>query len=600
MNSTPRALSALDRLWQALLAWPRASVALIAAAQTLFVLNHRALWFSDEVRYADAYLGLLRGKWLVLNLNGVAYPDKPPVYFWFVWLLDRFTALGDPAAFFLAAGASGLLMVWATMRLGRVLGLSAEVRLGAGLVLLSTLFFAGLLHYSRMDLLFAALITAAQAEFCLAFAPKQEGAQEASRTRRATLALLICGVATLTKGPLGLVFPVLATVLFLAWRGRAREFFSRALLPGLLALLGLVAAWVAAAYFVEGYGFLHKIFYEQIFLRATKTFHHAEPAWFYLVAFPPCWLPWTLALFSLPVGRLITPGFWAGVWAGRKASPPQSDAPGNDARTWLWISAASGLGLLSLLSGKVVVYILPQLAPLALLMAWGLLEAHRPWKRLWTLSGLLFLALAVAATQAARFLPRPPAELLGAAVLPPDPLPGTWAVAACFALIGAALLALRRHDARRILPALALLVTLWVQPAGGLLAPALDPIMSPRPQALVLKDYAERGYLPVAHDIYQGIYSYYAGQPIRETFSFDALTPLASSRSIVLAIKKKRWDAWTDRPAHLRIVLTQWLAGTTYIVAVGEAPGAASPAATFRSPDRLCCVAKGPGPSPAQ
>ncbi len=587
MNRTPRALSVLDRLWQALLAWPRASVALIAAAQTLFVLSDRALWFSDEVRYADAYLGLLRGKWLVLNLNGVAYPDKPPVYFWFVWLLDKFTALGDPAAFFLAAGASGLLMVWATMRLGRVLGLSAEVRLGAGLVLLSTLFFAGLLHYSRMDLLFAALITAAQAEFCLAFAP----GEEAARTRRATLALLICGVATLTKGPLGLLFPVLATLIFLAWRGRTREFFSRALVPGLLALLGLVAAWVVAAYFVEGYGFLYKIFYEQIFLRATKTFHHAEPAWFYLAAFPPCWLPWTLAVVSLPVGRVFTPGFWAEAWAGRRTASPESDA-----RAWLWICAASGLGLLTLLSGKVVVYILPQLAPLALLMAWGLMESARPWKRLWTVSGLLFLALAGVATQAERFLQKPPAELLGAAVLPPDPLPGTWAVAACFALIGLALLALRGHDARRVLPALALLVTLWVQPAGGVLAPALDPIMSPRPQALVLKEYAARGYLPVAHDIYQGIYSYYAGQAIQETSGFDALTPLANSRNIVLAIKKKRWDAWTDRPAHLRIVLTQWLAGTTYIVAVGEAPGSAS----FRSPDRICCIAGGPGPTPAQ
>lgn len=558
MSAMPRLL---DRLWRAMLCWPRASLALLAAAQTLFVLNARALWFSDEVRYADAYAGLLRGKWLVLNLNGVAYPDKPPLYFWFVWLVDKLTALGDPAAFFLAAAASGLAMVWATLRLGRALGLSDEVRLGSGLILLSTLFFAGLLHYSRMDLLFAALITAAQAEFCLAFAP----GNEASRTRRATLALALCGLATLTKGPLGLAFPVLATLLFLAWRGRAREFFSRSLLPGLGALLGLVAAWAVAAYFVEGYGFLHKIFYEQIFLRATKTFHHAEPAWFYLVAFPLCWLPWTLALLALPVGRMFTPGFWAGAWAARKASSPAADA-----RAWLWISAASGLGLLSLLSGKVVVYILPQLAPLALLMAWGLLEADLPWRRLWTASGLLFLLLAAAATQAERFLPVPAAELFG----PAATLPGKWLVAGCFGLLGAALLALRGHGSRRALTALALLVTLWIQPAGGILAPALDPIMSPRAQALVLRDYAAKGYLPVAHDIYQGIYSYYAGQVIRETAGFDVLNPLANSTDIVLAIKKKRWDAWENRPAHLRIVLTQWLAGTTYYVAVGNAADA--------------------------
>lgn len=575
----------LDSLWRLLCKSPRLCLAALVAAQTAFMLNSRALWFSDEVRYADAYAGLLRGKWLVLNLNGVAYPDKPPLYFWFVWALDKLSTLGDPAAFFLAAAASGLLMVYATLSLGRVLGLRQEVCAGAGLVLLSTLFFAGLMHYSRMDLLFSALITASQAAFCLAFRP---GA-EATRGRSATLALFLAGLATLTKGPLGLLFPVLTTLLFLAWRGRTREFFSRALLPGLLALVALVLSWVVAAYFIEGPGFLHKIFYEQIFQRATKTFHHAEPFYFYLVAFPPCWLPWTLALAALPVRRLAQASFWRGVWAQRKNSAPESDA-----KAWLWFSAASGLGLLSLLSGKVVVYILPQLAPLALLMAWALLDddqaSNYKWSRLWTLAGLLFLALAAVATQAERFLPAAntltESALTGSGVInTPSPLPGVWPVAACFALLGAALLLLRKQNARRVLPALALLVTLWIQPAGLLLAPALDPIMSPKPQAMALKEYTAQGYLPVAHDIYQGIYSYYLGGVVTETNSYEALEKLLAEQNVVLAIKKKKWDAWESRPAGLRIVLTQWLAGTAYHIVVSGA-GAGTKNA---SPADSCC-----------
>ncbi len=579
----------LDSLWRLLCKSPRLCLAALVAAQTAFMLNSRALWFSDEVRYADAYAGLLRGKWLVLNLNGVAYPDKPPLYFWFVWALDKLSTLGDPAAFFLAAAASGLLMVYATLSLGRVLGLRQEVCAGAGLVLLSTLFFAGLMHYSRMDLLFSALITASQAAFCLAFRP---GA-EAKRGRNATLALLLAGLATLTKGPLGLLFPVLTTLLFLVWRGRTREFFSRALLPGLLALVALVLSWVVAAYFIEGPGFLHKIFYEQIFQRATKTFHHAEPFYFYLVAFPPCWLPWTLALAALPVHRLAQAKFWRGLWAQRKSSAPESDA-----KAWLWFSAASGLGLLSLLSGKVVVYILPQLAPLALLMAWALLEdlqdddrpSNYQWSRLWTLAGLLFLALAAVTTQAERFLPAANtltgSALTGFGVIStPSPLSGVWPVAACFALLGAALLLLRKQNARRVLPALALLVTLWIQPAGLLLAPALDPIMSPKPQAMALKEYTAQGYLPVAHDIYQGIYSYYLGGVVTETNSYEALEKLLAEQNVVLAIKKKKWDAWESRPAGLRIVLTQWLAGTTYHIAVSGADAGTKNA----SPADSCC-----------
>ena len=560
----------LDRLWRLICTWPHLAMAAIVAAQTLGMLHSRALWFSDEVRYADAYAGLLRGKWLVLSLNGVAYPDKPPLYFWFMWVLDKLSTLGDPAAFFLAAAASGLLMIYATMRLGRVIGLRQEVCAGAGLVLCSTLFFAGLLHYSRMDLLFAALITAAQAAFCAAFVLNKDGSPLAQRTRLATLALVLAGLATLTKGPLGLLFPVLTTILFLAWRGRAREFFSAALLPGLFALLGLVASWLVAAYFVEGSQFLHKIFYEQIFQRATNTFHHAEPMTFYLVAFPPCWLPWTLALVALPLNRLWQSAFWRGLWDARKAASPEADA-----KAWLWFSALSGLGLLSLLSGKVVVYILPQFAPLALLMAWSLLDEPRPWQRLWTASGLLFLALAALATQTERFLPVPLGE--------PGQLPGVWPVAGCFALMGVALFALRSQHASRVLPALALLVTLWIQPAGLLLAPALDPIMSPKPQADVLKQYVDQGYLPVAHDIYQGIYSYYVRGVITETNSLEALDKLVAERNVVLAIKKKKWDAWTTKPQNMRIVLTQWLAGTTYYVAVSNHDE------TISIPANICC-----------
>jgi len=550
----------MQRLWELMRRWPFAALALLTALQTVGTLSTRALWFSDEVRYADAYAGLLRGKWLVLSLNGVAYPDKPPLYFWLLRVLDALTGIADPAVFFLGAAVSGLFMLYATLAWAKALRLPGEAGLLAGLALLTTLFFAGLLHYSRMDLLFAALIIASQAAFCVAFRP----GDEAKRGRNAALALFLAALATLTKGPLGLLFPVLATLLFLAWRGRAREFFRKDLLPGLGVLLAVVASWVLAAYVIEGPGFLHKIFYEQIFQRATKTFHHAEPWYFYLVAFPPCWLPWMLAPVALPVRRLFATGFWRGLFAGRTVASPEADA-----RAWLWFSALSGLTLLSLLSGKVVIYLLPQLAPLALLLALALLDSSLPWRRLWLAAALLFFLLAAATSQAERFLPVP--------VSPDGGLPGAYAVAAGFAACGIGLLLLRKQDARHVLLALALLTAAWVQPAGRVLAPSLDAIMSPRPQAMMLKLFAEQGYTPVAHDIYQGIYSYYLGGVMRETASFDVLDKVVAEEDVVLVIKKKKWDTWTRRPEHVIMVFEQWMSGQPYYVAISRRNGSLKP-----------------------
>jgi 4-amino-4-deoxy-L-arabinose transferase-like glycosyltransferase len=555
----------MQRLWDLVRRWPFVALAMLTAVQMAGTLSSRALWFSDEVRYADAYAGLLRGKWLVLNLNGVAYPDKPPLYFWLLRALDVLTGTpgsvaSDPAVFFLGTAVSGLLVLYAVLVWARVLRLPDEAGFLAGLVLLTTFFFAGLMHYSRMDLLFTALIIASQAVFCLAFRPGEEH----RRARLAALAMLLAALATLTKGPLGLAFPIVTSVLFLAWRGRAREFFSRALLPGLGVLIAVVFSWVAAAYFVQGPEFLHKIFYEQIFQRATKTFHHAEPWYFYLIAFPPCWLPWLLAPVALPVRRLFTGGFWSSLLAGRKAASPEADA-----RAWLWISAVSGLTLLSLLSGKVVVYLLPQLPPLALLLALGLLDQRLPWRRLWVAAALLFFVFAAVATQGERFLPVPLSAEGG--------LPGALMVAAGFAACGLGLLVLRKQDSRHVLLALSLLTAAWVQPACRTLAPALDIIMSPKPQAMLLKIYKDLGYTPVAHDIYQGIYSYYLGGPILESANFEALDKFVAEQDVVLVIKKKKWDIWTTRPAHVLKIYEQWLAGQPYYVAVSRRDGSLLP-----------------------
>ncbi|MDP3428123.1 MAG: hypothetical protein Q8S17_12200, partial [Humidesulfovibrio sp.] len=105
----------------------------------------------------------------------------------------------------------------------------------------------------------------------------------------------------------------------------------------------------------------------------------------------------------------------------------------------------------------------------------------------------------------------------------------------------------------------------------------LDAIMSPKPQADVLKAYAAKGYLPVAHDIYQGIYSYYIGEIVRETASFDVLDQLVADQDVVLAIKKKHWATWTTRPQNQTIVLEQWLAGQPYYVIVSRKDGSAPP-----------------------
>ena len=544
----------LERFWGLMARHPVLALIGATAAQTALTFSSRSLWYSDEVRYADAYRGVLDGHWLVLSLNGLPYPDKPPVYFWFVALVDKLTPGNGEAHFFVAAALTGLFFVWAVYGLARALGRSRETGLAAGLVVLTCLFFSGILHYSRMDLLFAALIVAAHA--CLF----KEAAND-KRTWWPVAGLALAGLAVLVKGPLGLVFPLLSFTAFLLWRGRAKKLFTPAVGLGLLAAAAICAAWIGAAWYVEGGDFLHTVFVEQIYERATNTFHHKEGPFWYLAVLPLTWLPWTLLLAVLPLGRLFRAEFWRGLRRGRKQD--NADGP-----AFLWVWWLSSFVLLSILSGKVVIYVLPLFAPLAILTALRLETLDESRRRL--LFALLagFLCLLGGLT------------LFGNALMHFDmQAKGLWLTGGVLIVGGGLLLALRKASYRAWLTALLLCVTVWVNALCLATAPSLDHWFSPREQAEVLGEYAAQGYLPVAFDIYPGIYTYYAGTDIVEIPSggrAEVARLMAEHPRVVAAFKKKHYDEWGEdggRPEGLTVVHEQWIVDQPYILVVSQRPG---------------------------
>jgi len=533
-----------SRIWSRLEDHPWLTMILAVLAQSWFCLGNRALWFSDEVRYADAYHNLaVNGNWMVLALNGQVYPDKPPVYFWFLWLLDKLTPFDAPSIFFLGAALSGLFFLFAAYALSRTLKFDRSTSLGSTLVLLATFFLVALFHYSRMDLMFAGLIILSHA--CL-----YRAVNENSTQRWALWGCVLAGVATLVKGPLGFLFPLLTLVLYLFWKGQLKKLFTRAFGMGLLAMLAILAAWVAGVILVQGPGFLfHAVLGKQILQRATHTFHHMEPFYYYLIAFPLAWLPWSLILIAIPVKRYLSLGQWGELWAEHRQAGP---------RTFLWIMFAVTFIFLSSLSGKVLIYILPMFPPLAILTADALrvMEPHR-LKRLWTAIAGLWLLFGASLVLAGDLIPVP------------VPIHG-MGISACLLLAGgAALYTLRSKGYKTPLLTVALALTIWLYPVGLMVAPSLDNAMSPKRQALVLKKYIEQGYTPYAGNIYSGIYTYYAGHVINENDHLDKLVQeLRQDPKAVLVIRETHWNDIKAQLPEFRIVNRQSIAGLRYLLLI--------------------------------
>ena len=539
---------AAEKLYAVAARAPLFALGLCLGLQTLLHLQSRALWFSDEIRYADAFTHLVRDhKWIALYLNGQFYPDKPPVYFWFLALIRWGTNLDGPPLFFLGAAFSGLAFVWCTYLLARtVLAASRETSLAAGLVLLGAFYFVGLCHYSRMDLLFGAMILLS----CICL---YRAWQLPAALGWTVVGFGLAGLAVLIKGPLGLVFPLLASLAYLFWTRKLGRLRRRDVAIGAGVCLGLLAAWLAAALLVEDPAYLKNIFHDQIYRRAVNTWHHEQPFYHYFLTLPAAWMPWTLVLAALDWTWVLQPTFWDKIWSSRDAGTQ------GDGRVFLWCLCGSGFVLLSALSIKIVVYLVPLLGPLAVLTADALarLEAKRCERFglcvavLWALIGL--------ALPFANLLHPWPISIRG--VIPA----GLLALALAWFLWKLA----PRQSPFGFLLCMVLAATLWFQPVALVTAPSLDAAMSPKAQAEDLAAYANQGYYPVAYKVYPGTYTYYAGRTIHETADLAELEKIVSTRAkVAVVMRKKHWNQWESRPQSLSVVHEQWIADQPYVLAV--------------------------------
>lgn len=541
---------------------------IFAAAMTfLEVWQVRDLWFSDEVRLADAFMNLGNGDWLMLTMNGLPYPDKPPLYFWFMDALTRIPGVTVPMVFFLAVAVSHALFIGSIWLLARGTGHDRREAFAAGLVALGCVYVSGAACYPRMDLLFAAFVTLGMT--CLyrgwikSFAPFWLAA-----------GFLLMGAATLIKSPLGIAFAVVTSVLFLFWRGTPGRLNGRDGLPGFALMLLMILVWLGALYLGGHQDYLRDMLGTQLAGRVLEGGRHAEPWWYYLAAVPVIWLPWILVVLFVN---------WFAVLRGIPSAWKTRRTDGGS--SWLWIWLVSGLAMLSVVQSKMAVYALPLLAPLAVLTGRSILRLTAGRSRCFFSLASALLALAglalviievypVVSPYIGSYLPSVPAV----AVPWLENLDGTMYMGGILILLAVVLL----FFTRLALPGGALLVTavgmmLMLQPYQAFVASSMDRLLSPRPQAEVMASKLAEGYAPAAFNVYPGAYAWHLNLLAPQQEGRLAVPDLATADDrdawlkahpkTVMAMPEADWNAWTDKPAGSELLLTAWMVHKPYVVA---------------------------------
>lgn len=223
---------------------------------------------SNELRYLSiADEALHNHTFFTFYNHGTAYTDKPPLYLWavmlfrwitgshYMWLLSLLSLLP-------ALGIIKTMDNWVAKEL------NPNQRILAQLMLLTCGLFVGSAITLRMDMLMCFFIVLALHEFWKI----QSGTY---RIQNTLLFPLYIFLAVFTKGPLGLLIPLVATSCYLIFNKKFKDILTCWGWRTWAILIGCCVLWFVAVYVEAGGDYLYDLLFRQTAGRAVKSFHHA-------------------------------------------------------------------------------------------------------------------------------------------------------------------------------------------------------------------------------------------------------------------------------------------------------------------------------------
>jgi 4-amino-4-deoxy-L-arabinose transferase-like glycosyltransferase len=394
---------------------------LVAICACLFFigLGRLPLLEPDEGRNAEVAREMLASRdWITPHYDHLAYLDKPVLLFWMVAGAFRCFGVSEWTARFPSAllGLATVLLAWAMARhiSGQELGFLAGIIVATSPLVFG---FARLVIFDMALTFFVAL-----AMFCLWLSSENNF----SRLSLDAGAFAAMGLATLVKGPVGFVLPLLTFLAYHALLRKTGDLKKLHWALGWIVFFAITLPWFIAVS-IRNPGFPKYAFWDESLRRFFFGFsvHRSAGPWYYIPVYLAGFFPWSFFL-------LFAGWHYRQRWRGVFGAPKRAEL-------FLLTWAGVVFVFFSVSRSKLPGYFLPAIVPLSVLLArvWpGRQQDSARVPADWMTGGLAVMMLAGLLMAGAQFLPLH--ELAGRrnASLPPS----VFSLLPSFLFLGGAML----------------------------------------------------------------------------------------------------------------------------------------------------------------
>jgi len=243
---------------------------------------------ADEPRYAQVAREMLdHHDWITPVLNGRAWLEKPPLYYWQAMLAYSVLGVSDVAARVPSAIDATLLVIAVYVFFRRF---RRGVEVDAALISASG---AGVIGYARA----ASMDMALAASFAIGMLAWWAW-RESGRRIYLTVFYISMALGMLAKGPVAPVLAALIIVLFAMATHQWRLMVRTLWLPGIVLFCAIALPWYVAVEMRNPQFFSEFILQHNLARFSTNLYHHPEPFWYYLPVTVLALVPWTVFVIA--------------------------------------------------------------------------------------------------------------------------------------------------------------------------------------------------------------------------------------------------------------------------------------------------------------